>query len=92
MGISMVPAAIMIFLLWWAPGESGIARQTMADLGSESPRWLIAHGQKAKALAILDRIRPQVDVDSGHTILEMEAIEQAIIESQGKREGSWLDL
>jgi len=59
---------------------------------AESPRWLIQHGQKDKALAVLNRLRPRIDVDSGHTVLEVEAIEQAIEESTIMDSGSWLDM
>ncbi|GFZ49764.1 hypothetical protein JCM24511_07167 [Saitozyma sp. JCM 24511] len=75
--ISMVPAVVMAALLPWA---------------LESPRWLISHGQRDRALAILDRLRPEIDVDAGHTVMEIDAIEQAIAESKIADNGSWLDM
>jgi hypothetical protein len=41
---------------------------------------------------ILDRLRPEIDVDAGHTVMEIDAIEQAIAESKVADNGSWLDM
>lgn len=58
----------------------------------ESPRWLINMGQKDKGLQALNRLRPKKDVDSGLTIIEADAFEQAILDSQAQDQGSWLEL
>ncbi|OAA63769.1 General substrate transporter [Niveomyces insectorum RCEF 264] len=44
----------------------------------ESPRWLILKGHKDAAKAVLDKIRPRRDVDSGVTAAEADALEKAI--------------
>ena len=73
--------------------SSSLLSSRVADKDfAESPRWLIAHGQREKALRVLNRLRAQVDVDAGHALLEVEAIEQAIEESKTADNGSWLDL
>ena len=89
----MVPAVTMNLLLWWALGESCYQHGTKnADLDSkDSPRWLVARGRKAEALGILDRLRPEIDVDSGHTIVEIEAIEETIKEGLPELKGQSLE-
>ena len=58
----------------------------------ESPRWLILHGHKERAIKNLDRLRPAAAVDAGYTIAEINAIEQALQESRLLGTGGWLDL
>ncbi|KAJ9150704.1 General substrate transporter [Pleurostoma richardsiae] len=58
----------------------------------ESPRWLILKGRKAQAKAVLDKIRPKRDVDSGATAAEADALEQLVEESLANEKGSWLDI
>lgn len=59
---------------------------------TESPRWLLAHGKKDKAIASLNRIRSKHDVQTGVTLMEIEAIEQSIEEADSTQGGSWKDL
>ncbi|RXK37325.1 hypothetical protein M231_05391 [Tremella mesenterica] len=58
----------------------------------ESPRWLTAHGRKEEALVALNRIRPAHDVANGNTEAEINAIDEAIQESNVKDRGTWLDI
>lgn len=59
----------------------------------DSPRWLVLRGRKADAKAVLDRIRPQQDIDSGATAAEADALEQAVEEARTLRDtGRWVDL
>lgn len=58
----------------------------------ESPRWLIAHGMKDKAIESINKIRPARERESGRTIAEVEGFELAIHESKKRNQGSWKDL
>ena len=58
----------------------------------ESPRWLLSKGRKDEAIQSLNRLRRQGEVANGNTILEAEAIEQAIEFSRRQAEGRWIDL
>lgn len=58
----------------------------------ESPRWLLAHGRKDEAIKSLNRVRPVEDKESGQTLLEIEACEEAILESKIQNQGQWRDL
>jgi MFS family permease len=51
----------------------------------ESPRWLLLHEQEDRALMNLNKIRPQRDVDTGITVLEIKAIDQANKEARANR-------
>src|SRR3984893_97229 len=69
-GISLIPAAIFAIGMYFLP---------------ESPRWLVRHGDPARARAILARIRGTSDVDG-----ELKEIEQSFAQSQ--HHGNWRDL
>ncbi|KAH8901337.1 general substrate transporter [Thozetella sp. PMI_491] len=58
----------------------------------ESPRWLITHDRRDEAVQSFNKIRPADDRDSGRTIREVNAIEQAIQESKSLNQGRWKDL
>lgn len=58
----------------------------------ESPRWLILKGRKESAKAVLGKIRPRRDVDSGATAAEADALEMAVAESEAIESGRWLDM
>src|ERR1700722_3570728 len=69
-GISLIPAAIFAIGMYFLP---------------ESPRWLVRHGDPARARAILARIRGTSNVDA-----ELKEIEQSFAQSQ--HHGNWRDL
>jgi sugar porter (SP) family MFS transporter len=69
-GISLIPAAIFAIGMYFLP---------------ESPRWLVRHGDPARARAILARIRGTSNVDG-----ELKEIEQSFAQSQ--HHGNWRDL
>lgn len=61
-------------------------------LPTESPRWLVLHGKKDKALKNLNRLRPKKMVETGMTAAEINAIDFAIESNQAADQGRWLDL
>jgi MFS transporter, SP family, galactose:H+ symporter len=69
-GLSVIPAAIFAIGMYFLP---------------ESPRWLVRHGEPARARTILARIRGTSDVDA-----EMKEIEHSFAQSQ--EHGNWRDL
>jgi len=69
-GLAVIPAAIFAIGMYFLP---------------ESPRWLVRHGEPARARAILARIRGTSDVDA-----ELKEIEQSFAQSQ--EHGNWHDL
>jgi SP family galactose:H+ symporter-like MFS transporter len=69
-GISLIPATIFAIGMYFLP---------------ESPRWLVRHGDPARARTILARIRGTSDVDA-----ELKEIEQSFAQSQ--QHGNWHDL
>jgi len=69
-GISLIPAAIFAIGMYFLP---------------ESPRWLVRHGDPARARAILARIRGTSNVDD-----ELKEIEQSF--AQSEQHGNWRDL
>lgn len=58
----------------------------------ESPRWLVLKGRRQEAKTVMDKIRPQRDIDSGATEAEIDAIGKLIDESLAKEDGAWMDL
>jgi MFS family permease len=52
---------------------------------AESPRFLLEHNQEDHALRNLNKIRPKNDVDSGKTVLEIKAIDQANKEAHANK-------
>ncbi len=77
-GVQFIPAVLLLALVPFTP---------------DSPRWLILKGRKADAKAVLDRIRPRADVDSGATAAEADAMEQAVVEARTRHDrGTWADL
>src|ERR1700736_5999134 len=69
-GLAVIPAAVFAIGMYFLP---------------ESPRWLVRHGEPARARAILARIRGTSDVD-----VELKEIEQSFAQSQ--EHGNWRDL
>jgi len=69
-GLSVIPAVIFALGMYFLP---------------ESPRWLVRHGEPARARSILARIRDTSDVDA-----ELKEIEQSFAESHVH--GNWRDL
>jgi MFS transporter, SP family, galactose:H+ symporter len=69
-GLAVIPAAAFAIGMYFLP---------------ESPRWLVRHGEPARARAILARIRATSDVDA-----ELKEIEQSFARSQ--EHGNWRDL
>jgi MFS transporter, SP family, galactose:H+ symporter len=69
-GLAVIPAAVFAIGMYFLP---------------ESPRWLVRHGEPARARAILARIRATSDVDA-----ELKEIEQSFAQSQ--EHGNWHDL
>ncbi|KXL42300.1 hypothetical protein M433DRAFT_429307 [Acidomyces richmondensis BFW] len=55
----------------------GILLLLLVPFCIESPRWLLLRGQNEQALTNINKIRPREDVQSGATLLEIEAIDQA---------------
>ncbi|WVW86933.1 hypothetical protein I302_108989 [Kwoniella bestiolae CBS 10118] len=76
-GVQMIPSVLLLILIPFC---------------IESPRWLLSHGQKEKAIISLNKIRPAHQEEDGTTVAEAETIEQAIQESREIGEGQWLDL
>ena len=58
----------------------------------ESPRWLVLKGQKEEALQALNKLRLQHEIDSGMTVHEVNAFDQAIEEDKLLQGGGWFDL
>lgn len=75
--VQFIPPGLILLFIWFTP---------------ESPRWLILYGKRDQALAALNRLRPQKDVDNGFTEREIDAIEQSLQEAGGLDQGRWLDL
>jgi SP family sugar:H+ symporter-like MFS transporter len=75
--MQLIPAVLLLVGVPFCPG---------------SPRWLVLQGKKDQALKNLDRLRKQEEIDSGYTMAEIEAIEQAIVERSAVDHGTWLDL
>src|ERR1700720_2081355 len=69
-GLAVIPAAVFAIGMYFLP---------------ESPRWLVRHGDPARARAILARIRGTSNVDG-----ELKEIEQSFAQSQ--HHGNWRDL
>src|SRR6202035_4205352 len=69
-GISLIPAAIFAIGMYFLP---------------ESPRWLVRHGDPARARAILARIR-----GTSNVLGELKKKEQNCAQSQ--EHGNWRDL
>ncbi|RXK38375.1 hypothetical protein M231_04284 [Tremella mesenterica] len=69
----------------------GVLLMIFVPLTVESPRWLLLHKKEDRALKNLNRIRPKKDVDSGLTMLEIDALEQANFESRAN-ESRWIEL
>ena len=76
-GVQFIPAVLLLVFL---------------PFTVETPRWLVAHGQKERAIKNLDRLRPKEDVLGGLTVAEVEAVEMAIEEAKLRDQGRWIDL
>ncbi|KAF2160628.1 hypothetical protein M409DRAFT_29016 [Zasmidium cellare ATCC 36951] len=50
------------------------------------------HGKKDQALTVLNKLRPAEDVENGTTVLEVEAIEQAVVLCEEQDMGRWIDI
>lgn len=58
---------------------------------SKGPGTLLTSYQD-QALHNMNQVRPRGHVESGRTAAEIDAFEQAIQESKGMNQGSWIDL
>lgn len=62
--------------------------QTLKET-ADSPRWLIGKGRKEDAVNVLNRVRPEEDVQSGATRLEVEAINEFC---QNQEKAPWIEM
>ncbi|OQU94908.1 hypothetical protein CLAIMM_01191 isoform 2 [Cladophialophora immunda] len=76
-GVQLIPAVILLLSV---------------PFTVESPRWLVLHNKKERALQNLNRLRPKNMVENGATAAEIDAIDYAIESSHAEKQGSWLDL
>ena len=90
--MQMIPPVIIVCFLPFTSGEPNVARAMQWYLTIESPRWLLLHGKKDQAQKALNRVRNKREIDSGVTVMEIEAIDEAISESRLREHGSWLDM
>ena len=73
-------------------GPASLTRREAESAPIESPRWLLEHNRKEEALTSLNQFRPKEDVDSGNTVLELEALEQAMEEAAFLGKGRWVEM
>ena len=75
--MQLIPSAIMLVCVPFTP---------------ESPRWLVLHNKREKAIRELKRLRPAREADSGFAEAEASAMEDAIEGDRMVGTGSWGDL
>lgn len=76
-GVQLIPAVIILALIMFTP---------------ESPRWLLLKGNKALALANLQKLRTKSESSNGFVAAEVDAISQAIAEGYAQDSGTWRQI
>jgi MFS family permease len=76
-GVQFIPAVLILVLVPFCV---------------ESPRWLLSKGRTEEASKSLDRLRPHADVAAGRTLVEIEALQEAVTTQDTMDHGRWIDL